>query len=125
MPTSPSDQLTTPVLVDVDELVLDGSPRSQLDDNYARALARTRKPLPAVIVHAPTRRVIDGRHRVRAAILRGERQIAARLSFDDAGEIFALAVAVNGPEERNGRHQRAGLPKRGHGLPRIERTTAG
>ena len=74
MPTSPSGQLTAPVLVDVDELVLDGSPRSQLDDNYARALARVRKPLPAVIVHAPTRRVIDGRHRVRAAILRGERQ---------------------------------------------------
>lgn len=95
MPTSPSGQLTAPVVVDVEELVLDDSPRSQLDDNYARALARTRKPLPAVIVHAPTRRVIDGRHRVRAAILRGERQIAARLCFDDAGEIFALAVAVN------------------------------
>ncbi len=75
--------------------MLDGAPRSQLDDNYARTLARARRPLPAIIVHAPTRRVIDGRHRVRAAILRGERQIAARLCFDDASEIFAMAVAAN------------------------------
>lgn len=95
MPTSPSVQLTGPVLVDVEELILDDAPRSRFDDNYARALARARKPLPAVIVHEPTRRVVDGRHRVRAAVLRGERQIAARLCFDDVDEIFALAVAVN------------------------------
>src|SRR5690349_9678032 len=95
MSTSPSDQLTGQVLVDVDGLVLDGSPRSHLDDNYARTLADTRVPLPAVIVHAPTRRVVDGSHRVRAAILRGERQIAARLCFADITELFALAVAVN------------------------------
>ena len=95
MPTSPAGQLTGPVRVDIAELVLDGAPRSQLDDNYARMLARTRKPLPAIIVHAATRSVLDGRHRVRAAILRGERQIAARLCYADAGEIFALAVAFN------------------------------
>ncbi len=98
MRTGPSGQLTGLVLVDVEELVLDGAPRSQLDDNYARALARSRQPLPPIVVHAPTRRVVDGRHRVRAAVLRGERQIAARLCFDDAAEIFTLAVAANAAE---------------------------
>ncbi|MBV9922423.1 MAG: hypothetical protein JOY78_16455 [Pseudonocardia sp.] len=95
MRTNPSSQLSAPVLIDVEELVLDGSPRSQLDEIYARALARARKPLPTIVAHAPTRRVVDGRHRVRAAMLRGERQIMARLCFADAGEIFALAVAIN------------------------------
>lgn len=95
MPTSPSGQLSGPVPVDVEELVLDDPPRSQLDENYARMLARSRQPLPTIIVHEPTRRVVDGRHRVRAAVLRGERQIAARLCFADTAAIFALAVAVN------------------------------
>jgi transposase-like protein len=95
MPTGPVGQRSAPILVDIEELVLDDPPRSQLDDSYVRSLARAPGPLPAIVVHMPTRRVVDGRHRVRAAILRGERQIAARLCFDDAAEIFALAVAVN------------------------------
>ena len=111
MPTSPSGQLTSPVLIDVGDLVLEGSPRSQLDDNYARTLARTRMPLPAVVVHAPTRRVVDGRHRVRAAILRGERQIAARLC-SPTSEIFALAVAVNADRPHPDRRPQGRTPPR-------------
>jgi ParB-like chromosome segregation protein Spo0J len=66
--------------------------------------------LPPVLVHRPTMRVIDGMHRVRAAVLRGRDTIEVR--FFDGTEDAAFILAV----EANIAH---GLP-----LSRADRTAA-
>jgi hypothetical protein len=59
----------------IESLVLDMSPRQGGEnDEHARALAEPEERLPPIVVHGPSMRVIDGIHRVRAAIIRGERK---------------------------------------------------
>ncbi|MFJ6393803.1 ParB N-terminal domain-containing protein [Streptomyces sp. NPDC091972] len=65
------------------------------------ALAELDVPLPPIIVHRATMRVLDGLHRLRAAQLRGLSSIA--VSFYDGTEADAFVLAV----ESNVRH---GLP---------------
>ncbi|MEO3972431.1 streptomycin biosynthesis protein [Streptomyces sp. CAU 1734] len=65
------------------------------------ALAELDVPLPSIIVHRDSMRVIDGLHRLRAAQLRGDRSIA--VTFYDGTEADAFVIAV----ESNVRH---GLP---------------
>lgn len=47
------------------------------------------------MVHLPSRRVIDGMHRLRAAILRGEEEIDARFFHGTETDVFLLSVAAN------------------------------
>ncbi|MFD0631737.1 hypothetical protein ACFQ9X_08960 [Catenulispora yoronensis] len=48
------------------------SPRSSgVDIAHAHVLAQVEGPLPPIMVHHPTMRIIDGMHRVAAAKLRG------------------------------------------------------
>ncbi|MEU6667474.1 ParB/RepB/Spo0J family partition protein [Streptomyces sp. NPDC046727] len=87
---------TTVHLVDVSELLPADSPRSvQEDDDHARVLAESDEELPPVIVHAATLRVIDGTHRVRAAVLRGQTTIPARFYEGPERDAFVVAVASN------------------------------
>ncbi|MGW7530463.1 ParB/RepB/Spo0J family partition protein [Streptomyces sp. NPDC054783] len=84
--------------VSVADLVLSDSPRTAgEDDEHAQALAELASgaELPPIIVQRDTNRVVDGRHRVRAAQLRGEREI--RACFFDGDDIgaFVLAVRLN------------------------------
>ncbi|GAA4823294.1 ParB N-terminal domain-containing protein [Streptomyces ziwulingensis] len=65
------------------------------------ALAELDVPLPPIIVHRDSMRVIDGVHRLRAAQLRGHDSIA--VTFYDGTEADAFVLAV----ESNVRH---GLP---------------
>lgn len=65
------------------------------------ALAELDAPLPPIIVHRASMRVIDGLHRLRAAQLRGRGTIA--VTFYDGTEADAFVLAV----ESNVRH---GLP---------------
>ncbi|MEE3922534.1 ParB/RepB/Spo0J family partition protein [Micromonospora sp. BRA006-A] len=65
------------------------------DDLHAQTLAETDAPLPPILVHRGTMRVIDGMHRLRAAVLRGETQIAARLFDGTVEAAFVLAVQAN------------------------------
>jgi hypothetical protein len=51
--------------------------------------------LPPILVHRATMRVIDGMHRLRAATLRGDREIAVRFFDGDAGSAFVRAVVAN------------------------------
>lgn len=51
--------------------------------------------VPPIIVHQPTMRVVDGRHRLQAAILRDQEVIEAWLFDGTAEEAFVLAVAAN------------------------------
>ncbi|GGX22339.1 hypothetical protein GCM10010297_49380 [Streptomyces malachitofuscus] len=61
---------------------------------HVELLAATRD-LPPILVQRSTMRVIDGMHRVRAALLRGEETIAVTFFEGDDGEAFLRAVDAN------------------------------
>jgi hypothetical protein len=84
------------VHVGIGSLVLTDSPRlSGADPDHVEAIAAAQNPLPPIVVSRPTMRVIDGVHRVRAAILRGDETIAARFFDGGDAEAFVLAVKLN------------------------------
>lgn len=99
------------VTLPIGELRPADSPRSAGEsEEHARVLAESENELPPIVVHRQTMRVIDGAHRLRAAELRGERTIRARLFDGSAIDAFVLAVEAN----------------TSHGLPlsRADRTAA-
>ncbi len=72
------------------------SPRAAgVSMEHVWVLAEQEGELPPITVHRPTMRVIDGAHRVLAAKLRGESDIAVRFFEGDAGAAFVLAVRRN------------------------------
>jgi hypothetical protein len=83
-------------MVDIDTLMLTDSPRIAGENaEHIRRLADADDCLPPILVHRPTRWVIDGVHRVRAAALRGETRIAAHYFDGPADTAFVLAVRGN------------------------------
>jgi hypothetical protein len=86
------------VEVAVSALVVADSPRvsgESAEHVEALALAAAEGELPPIVVHRPTMRVIDGRHRVRAARLLGQEKIAVRFFHGDEAAAFVLAVRSN------------------------------
>ena len=84
------------VAVAISALSFGQSPRLMPTDvDHARMLAQTDQTLPPIVVHAETMTVIDGRHRVLAAQLRGETSIRACLFHGTEDEAFLLAVRAN------------------------------
>lgn len=84
------------VEVDIDTLVTGGSPRiSGVDPEHVEALAAAQTPIPPIIVHRVTMRVIDGVHRLSAARLRGDGRIRAVFFDGDEAEAFVMAVESN------------------------------
>lgn len=82
--------------VPIDSLSAGKSPRSSGENlHHVRMLADSHNPLPPVIVHRPSMCVIDGMHRLRAARLRGEREIDVQLFDGDERSSFVLAVKAN------------------------------
>jgi ParB-like chromosome segregation protein Spo0J len=82
--------------VRIDSLDVEGSPRLGGEDlEHIRLLAEAGGTLPPITVHQPTMRVIDGVHRVRAAILNGTDEIDARLLDCDEKVAFVVAVKAN------------------------------
>ena len=82
--------------VPVGGLRVDGSPRSAGESvEHIRMLADVGAELPPIIVHRPTMRVVDGVHRLRAALLRGRHEIEARFFDGDDNDAFVLAVHAN------------------------------
>ncbi|MFD0446819.1 hypothetical protein ACFQ10_37820 [Streptomyces indonesiensis] len=77
---------------------------------HIRVLAESDLAWPPITVHRPTMRVVDGVHRVRAALLRGEERIEAAFVDGTVEEAFVLAVRLN---------TRHGMP-----LSRADRTAA-
>jgi hypothetical protein len=65
------------------------------DINHVRVLAELEDKLPPIVVHRATARVIDGMHRVRAAMLRGAAHIDAVLFEGSERDAFLLAVQLN------------------------------
>lgn len=58
-------------------------------------LAEVGRPLPPLLVHRATHRVIDGMHRLLAARQRGQSTIAVRYYDGDEDDAFVLAVSAN------------------------------
>ncbi|MFJ7592396.1 ParB N-terminal domain-containing protein [Streptomyces sp. NPDC097617] len=99
------------VEVAIRTLLAADSPRSvQVDESHAQALAHSGRTLPPLLVHRPTMRIIDGTHRLRAAVLRGQDTVAVTYFDGSAEDAFVLSVEAN----------------ISHGLPltQAERTTA-
>ncbi|WP_051467892.1 ParB N-terminal domain-containing protein [Actinomadura oligospora] len=72
------------------------SPRLRgVDHEHVLRMAGVDAPLPPILVHRPTMRVIDGMHRLRAAKLRGDTEIEAFFFDGSAAEAFARAVELN------------------------------
>ncbi|MDN3294076.1 ParB/RepB/Spo0J family partition protein [Streptomyces ficellus] len=72
------------------------SPRlTRISEEHVRLLAETGTALPPIVVHRATMRVIDGTHRVHAALLRGDEEIGVRFFDGDARDAFVFAVRSN------------------------------
>lgn len=83
-------------LLRVDVLLPADSPRlGGQDAAHSHLLAEADRPLPPILVHRQTMRVIDGMHRLEAAVLRGERQIAVQYFDGDGDAAFVAAVHAN------------------------------
>jgi hypothetical protein len=82
-------------VVSVDDLMDTLSPRERLEDPaHVRLLAEAESTHP-LLVHRPTMRIIDGVHRLRAAMLNGQTEVTVQ-SFDGSeADAFVLAVELN------------------------------
>lgn len=84
------------VVLPISSLLLDDSPRqSGESDEHVRALVESEEELPPIIVHGQSMRVIDGIHRIRAAVIRGEKHVKAKLYQGTNSDAFVLAVRMN------------------------------
>jgi ParB-like chromosome segregation protein Spo0J len=83
-------------LVPVSSLNATISPRLHGEDQeHTRLLAEVGVDLPPIVVHRQTMRVVDGMHRLRAAVLRGDEEIEVRFFDGDEDAAFILAVKAN------------------------------
>ncbi|WP_211268714.1 ParB/RepB/Spo0J family partition protein [Actinoplanes subtropicus] len=82
--------------MEISSLSLSGSPRlAGADLVHVEAMVATQGELPPIVVHRPTMRVIDGAHRVHAALRRGEATIAGRFYDGPEDDAFVLSVWLN------------------------------
>lgn len=93
----PSDQAAGTVnRIPVGSLLAGDSPRLQGESlEHIQMLAATDSPLPPILVHRPTMQVVDGMHRLRAALLRGQQDIDVRYLDGTAEDAFVSAVQAN------------------------------
>ncbi|GAA2520490.1 ParB/RepB/Spo0J family partition protein [Winogradskya humida] len=93
-----AEQLTKcPVVsVSINTLLPADSPRTEGEQtDQVQLLIESGTTFPPIIVHRPTMRVIDGMHRLRAAIARGDHSIEARLLDVAPEDAFIVAVELN------------------------------
>ncbi|WP_426513744.1 helix-turn-helix domain-containing protein [Dactylosporangium sp. McL0621] len=89
-------ELSEPEWLPVRSLRPADTPRQLGEDvEHTRMLARIDARFPPIIVHRPTMRVIDGMHRLGAAVLRGDELIEVRYFDGSEQEAFVLAVQSN------------------------------
>ncbi|MBO4273361.1 ParB N-terminal domain-containing protein [Microbispora triticiradicis] len=83
-------------IVSVRDLTASLSPRKQREDPaHVRMLAEMDRAFDPLLVHRPTMRVIDGMHRLRAAVLKGRSEIAVRFFDGSEADAFVLSVRLN------------------------------
>ncbi len=73
----------------------DSPRRAGEDPDHIEVLSGFEETLPPITVHYPSMRVIDGMHRLRAALLRGDTEIDARFFEGPSDDAFILAVRAN------------------------------
>ncbi|WIV59814.1 hypothetical protein [Amycolatopsis nalaikhensis] len=89
-------RLSAVELVPLDSLLPGESPRAAGENaEHAKLLANADSVLPPITVHRATRRVIDGRHRLAAAVVRGDDVIRVRYFDGDERDAFILSVREN------------------------------
>ncbi|MFK3728864.1 helix-turn-helix domain-containing protein [Streptomyces sp. NPDC088090] len=72
------------------------SPRlSGLSEGHAQALAESGTAFEPILVHRGTGRVVDGMHRLRATVLRGEPRITVRYVDGPVADLFIRSVRAN------------------------------
>lgn len=77
-------------------LLAGDSPRfNGQDADHIQALATAGVTFPPILVHRQTMRVIDGMHRLRVALLKGQKSVQARFFDGDEDEAFVMAVQAN------------------------------
>lgn len=82
--------------VPIDSLLPSESPRLAGESaEHVQVLALSEAVLPPIVAHLPSRRVIDGMHRLRAARLRGQSEILVRFYDGDDEDAFIVAVETN------------------------------
>jgi ParB-like chromosome segregation protein Spo0J len=82
--------------VPVGSLLPADSPRLRGEDRaHIGRLAETDQVLPPILVHRQTMRVIDGMHRLRAAVLKGRDRIDVEFFDGSDHEAFVRAVEAN------------------------------
>lgn len=85
-----------PVMVNIDSLCHADSPRLEGENaEHIRALADMDSALPPILVHRRTMRVVDGMHRLWAAVLNGQREIKVRYIDGADADVFVAAVRAN------------------------------
>ncbi|MEU7136277.1 streptomycin biosynthesis protein [Streptomyces sp. NPDC046261] len=94
--TDPEPEQQRTAVLPLCALLPSDSPRVAGEDPlHVQALARLDAPLPPIVVHRETLRVVDGMHRLRAARLRGDERIAVRFFDGSAEDAFVHAVRLN------------------------------
>jgi transposase len=84
------------LLVPLSRLRPADSPRlAGLSQDHVRVLAAVEEALPPILVHRPTMQVIDGMHRLHAAMLRSEEAIAVEFFDGSDRDVFLRAVHAN------------------------------
>ncbi|MDX3537603.1 ParB/RepB/Spo0J family partition protein [Streptomyces sp. MB09-01] len=82
--------------VPVGALLAADSPRTvHVNESHAQDLAHSGRALPPLLVHRPTMRIIDGTHRLRAAVLRGQHTVGVTYFDGSAEDAFVLSVEAN------------------------------
>lgn len=80
----------------IDDLRPADSPRTAgTSAEHVRTLAGLATPLPPIVVHRPSMRVVDGTHRLAVARLRGQSHVHARFVDGSDADVFVLAVELN------------------------------
>ncbi|MGW1432317.1 ParB/RepB/Spo0J family partition protein [Streptomyces sp. NPDC002431] len=83
-------------IVAVASLLPSDSPRlGGLRHDHVQVLAESDKELEPILVHRGTGRVVDGMHRLRAAILRGARDLPVRYVEGSSADLFVRSVEAN------------------------------
>lgn len=83
------------VMVRISSLLPSDSPRLDGESDDHVQLLTEADDLPPIIVHRATMRVIDGMHRLRAAMLLGRNKIAVEFEDGDNRDVFVSAVLRN------------------------------
>jgi ParB-like nuclease domain len=95
-PGNPGPEVCERRMIPIRCLVAADSPRLDGEDaQHIKVLAEVEAPLPPILVHRATMRVIDGTHRLQAAILKGEDSIEVCFFDGTEDEAFIAAVKSN------------------------------